>query len=119
VKIKLDENLSREHRELLSKYGHDAATVHDEKLQGSSDNNLWREVCKEGRFLLTLDVGFADARRIAAKSHPGILLIRTSRKGSKNIAGIIRRVFEEISPEEMQGCIVVADDSKTRIRRAK
>jgi predicted nuclease of predicted toxin-antitoxin system len=117
MKVKLDENLSSKHKALLISYGYDVVTVQQEGLRGCSDDRLWREVCKEERFLLTLDVGFADARRTVSRPNPGMLLIRSGRKGSDNIARIIRRVIQEVPLEQLKGCLVVADERKTRIRK--
>ena len=116
MKVKIDENLSLKHKKLLQDRGYDVATVYDQKLQGCPDSKLWKQVREEKRFFITLDTGFADIRHLSGKPNPGILLIRSSRKGSKNISEILKRVIEEVPLESMKNCIVVADEKKTRIR---
>lgn len=117
MKLKLDENLARAHRRLLEAAGHDVADVHDERLAGASDELLWSHVCAEGRILVTLDTDFSDVRRFTPGSHPGILLLRTTHPSVAIVAGILHRVLDERDLSDIAGCLVVADDVRTRIRR--
>jgi predicted nuclease of predicted toxin-antitoxin system len=95
VKVKLDENLGRPHVALLKRYKYDADRVSDEGLSGIIDPQLWVHVRREGRFLITLDLGFADVRRYALGTHPGILLLRPRRKGRNSVNLVLRRVLAE------------------------
>jgi hypothetical protein len=62
VRFKIDENLPVELAEELLAAGHEAATVNDQRIVGTSDRHL-SEVCKaEGRIFVTLDLDFADIR---------------------------------------------------------
>ena len=81
--LKLDENLGRSHIELLRNAGHEADRVHDEGLSGESDSAVWKRVCAEGRFFITLDLDFADIRRYQPGSHDGIVPI--ARRESQTI----------------------------------
>ena len=71
--IKLAENLGRPHVALLKRHGYDADRVFDQNLSGVVDAELWVHVKREGRFLITLDLGFSDVRRHAPGTPPGIL----------------------------------------------
>jgi predicted nuclease of predicted toxin-antitoxin system len=42
VKIKLDENMLATLAAILTAYGHDTDTVHEEGLTGKSDHDVWR-----------------------------------------------------------------------------
>ena len=81
MKIKLDENLPLRLSTLLSGLGHDAHTVHDERLAGRPDNEIWQAAQTESRFLITQDMDFSDLRKFAPGSHHGILLFALT--GSK------------------------------------
>ena len=116
--IKLDENLGRPHVALLKRHGYDADRVFDEGLSGVVDAEIWIHVKREGRFLITLDLGFADLRRYAPGTHPGILLLRSRRKGRNSIARVLRRVLIEQRLENLEGCLAVADENHTGVRRA-
>jgi predicted nuclease of predicted toxin-antitoxin system len=118
VAVKLDENLGRTHVEILRKAGYEADRVHDQGLSGAPDTKVWEHVCSLDRFLITLDLGFSDVRRYPPGTHPGILLIRSRSRSRMAVVEILSRVIAERSLDDLRGCLAVADDSFTRIRRA-
>ncbi len=119
MKVKIDENLGTAHKLLLQEAGHDVEDVYDEKVAGASDEELWRLVCREGRFLVTLDVDFSDVRLYPPASHPGILLIRTGHPSMSSVASILQRVLGDPGGlERLSGCLAVADETRTRVRRS-
>ena len=68
MKIKLDENLPLRLATLLREFGHDIQTVHEERLIGHEDREIWEEAQKESRFLITQDLDFLDLRQFAPGS---------------------------------------------------
>ena len=76
MKIKLDENLPAALATRLRGLGHDVETVREEGLEGKKDDRIWISAQSEGRFLITQDLDFSDARRFVPGSHSGILLVR-------------------------------------------
>ena len=117
MKVKLDENLGQSHAKLVRDADHVAQRVTEQGLSGAKDPVLWQHVCDTGRFFITLDLDFSDVRRFVPGTHPGILLIRPRSKGREAVARVIRRVLAEHGLEPLVGCLAVADESRTRIRR--
>lgn len=115
--VKLDENLGRSHVELLRKSGYNADRVHDEGLSGETDPTVWERVCAEKRFFITIDLDFADVRQYPPGSHPGILLLRARNRSRSAVLRVLERVLNEQSLTNLSGCLTVADESHTRIRR--
>jgi predicted nuclease of predicted toxin-antitoxin system len=76
MKLKLDENLSRHLKPVLTALGHDVLTTADENLLSRPDTEVARTAINEKRMLLTLDVAFADLRQYPPGSHSGIILFR-------------------------------------------
>ena len=68
-RVKLDENLSQSHVDLLNAVGYCAEHVTDEGLSGADDPVVWQHAVAEGRFFITLDLDFADVRRFPP-GHP-------------------------------------------------
>ena len=60
MKFKIDENLTGEVAAMLCKAGQDAATIADQQLTGADDSTLHAICQREGRVLITLDVGFGN-----------------------------------------------------------
>jgi predicted nuclease of predicted toxin-antitoxin system len=117
VRVKLDENLGKLHAELVRDIGHVVQRVTEQGLSGATDPVVWQHVCNTGRFFITLDLDFSDVRRFKPGTHPGILLIRPRGKGRGAVARVVRRVLAEHGLEPLVGCLAVADESRTRIRR--
>lgn len=117
MKVKLDENLSLTHVHILKRAGYDAERVHDEGLSGATDGEIWEAVVREKRFFITLDLDFADIRKISLPQSPGLLIIRPRTRARDAVSLILKKVLREYRLEEFKGCLVVADENKTRIRK--
>ena len=104
MRIKLDENLGRPHIGLLKRHGYEADRVFDQGLSGIEDADLWVRVRRDDQFLITLDLGFSDVRHYAPGTHPGTFC---------GVSRMERRL------ETLAGCLAVADESRTRVRRPK
>lgn len=117
VAVKLDENLGRTHVEILRNAGYEVDRVFDEGLSGAADAKVWEHVCSLGRFLVTLDLDFSDVRHYPPSTHAGILLIRARSRSRTAVAGVLSRVIAERALDDLRGCLAVADESFTRIRR--
>lgn len=117
VAVKLDENLGRTHTEILRNAGYEVDRVHDQGFSGAADAAVWEHVCSIDRFLVTLDPDFSDVRRYPPGTHPGILLIRARSRSRTAVAGVLSRVIAERSLDDLRGCLAIADESFTRIRR--
>jgi predicted nuclease of predicted toxin-antitoxin system len=60
MKLKLDENLSRHLKRILSALQHDVSTAEEEGLLSKPDSVVAAVAKSEGRVLLTLDVEFGN-----------------------------------------------------------
>lgn len=65
MRIKLDENLPAGLLPLLTALGHEVDTVPAEGTGGEDDDVVWRAAQADGRFLVTQDLDFSDARKYA------------------------------------------------------
>lgn len=116
-RVKLDENLSQTHSRFLQQLGYDADRVHDQGISGASDKTVWERVVAEHRFFITLDLDFSDVRRFQPGTHPGILLIRARTRSRSAVLEVLRRSVAEHPLETLVGCLAIADEKQTRIRR--
>lgn len=117
MKIKLDENLPLRLANLLTSLGHDADTVHAERLTGHSDREIWEAAQRESRFLITQDLDFSDLRRFAPGTHHGILLIRFHSPSRISLAGRVLQIFQQENVRTWEHCFVVATERKIRVLR--
>lgn len=115
--VKLDENLPARLVARLGHLGHDVDTVPEERLAGRDDATVWRATQTAGRFFITQDLDFADQRRYAPGTHRGLLLVRLASPGRASLTARIAGLFETEDIEAWTGCVVVATDTKVRIKR--
>jgi predicted nuclease of predicted toxin-antitoxin system len=119
MKIKIDENLPSRLANLLKNFGHDVHNVHDERLIGHLDSEIWRAAQGESRFLITQDLDFADSRQFVPGQHSGILLVRLRSPSRRSLIERITEIFQNESIHEWAGCFVVATERKIRVRKPK
>ena len=117
MKIKLDENLPHRLATQLKNFGHEIHTLHEEKLSGHSDKEVWEAAQRESRFLITQDLDFSDSRKFAPGSHHGILLLRLRSPNRRALIERIKEIFEKENVSDWNACFVVATERKIRVLR--
>jgi len=116
MKLKLDENLSRHLKPLLTKVGHDVVTAADENLLSCSDTEIAAAALREERMLLTLDVEFADLRKYPPGSHPGIILFRPPSFGPLSVNKFIIDFLKSADLSRLTSCVAIVDPVNVRVR---
>lgn len=116
MKIKHDENLPARLVGELAKLGHDVDSVPHEGLTGGVDSDVWRAAQQESRFFVTQDLDFSDVRRFRPGAHAGLLLSRLRNPAREAVRQRLLQLFAVEPVETWAGCLVIATDSKLRIR---
>lgn len=115
--VKLDENLSRHLKPELAALGFDALTVADQGLLSRPDTEVAAAAKREDRFLLTLDLDFANVVKYPPGSHPGIVLFRPATFGPLAINRYVCSFLRDHVLTDLGGCLVVVEPGRVRIRR--
>jgi predicted nuclease of predicted toxin-antitoxin system len=117
MKLKLDENLSRHLKPMLTLLEHNVLTAADEGLLSQSDVVVARASMAEGRMLLTLDLEFGDLRKHPPGNHPGIVLFRPRSYGPLSVNRFVEEFIRETDLSELEGCVVLVEPKRVRVRR--
>ena len=117
MKLKLDENLPEALLAELASLGHDVDNVRLEGLAGENDPAVWRAAQESGRFFVTQDLDFSDARQFAPGTHHGLLLVRLHSPGRQALTERLATLFREGEPESWARCFVVLTEHKLRVLR--
>jgi len=117
MKIKLDENLPVALVAILAALGHDVDTAPQEGLAGRDDLEIWRTTQQAGRFLITQDLDFSDARRFVPGTHQGLLLLRLGQPSRRQLIERLHQIVTTEKIEQWGACLVVATGRKIRVRR--
>ncbi len=116
MRFKLDENLPGELAVDLAEQGHEADTVVDEGLRGTSDPEVMARAEAEGRVLMTLDKGIGNLRDYPPRQRSGIVLFRPGATGRRAVLEFVRRRLPELLSLELDGRLVVVTERGLRSR---
>ena len=116
MRLKLDENLSRHLKQILSDLQHDATTAAEEDLLAKSDTAVAAAAKNDDRVLLTLDVEFGDLRKYPPGTHPGIVLFRPRSFGPVSVNRFVEDFVRGADLRLLRGCVAVVDPDRVRGR---
>lgn len=114
--FKTDENLPDEIVVMLVNSGHDAATVFQQKMKGTSDPELFNICNQEKRILVTLDTDFSDIRTYPPRQHHGIIVLRISNQSKRNVLNIFQSIILALRNEPIDKHLWIVEENKLRIR---
>lgn len=120
MKFKLDENLGTRTQRLFRVAGHDVQTVHEEKLRGSSDQDLYQICCAEQRCLVTLDLDFANTIRFPPNQANGVVVIRVPRNPSLPLLERLISQFLQILTEmSVEKTLWIVEVDRIRVHQSE
>jgi predicted nuclease of predicted toxin-antitoxin system len=116
--FKVDENLHADVAKVLRSRGHDALTVHDQAMRGSTDAHLG-DVCRtEGRAIISLDLDFANIREFPPENFPGLIVLRLADQSRPYVLRVIASVLDLLECEPLAGSLWIVEEHRVRIRRS-
>jgi len=71
----IDESLPSDTKDALDVWGFRSITVHELKLQGRSDEDIFAYAWKDRMYILTADTDFLDNRRFPPNRNPGVIVV--------------------------------------------
>lgn len=116
MEFKVDENLPVEVADLLRQVGHDAVTVLEQHLGGSSDPDIASACQEERRVLITLDTDFADIRAYPPGQFPGLIVLRLHKQDKPHVLAVIDRLVPLLSSEPLEHLLWILEETRLRIR---
>ncbi len=116
MRFKVDENLPTEVAEMLRRAAHDASTVLEQHLGGSSDAKLAALCQRENRVLVTLDMDFADIRAYPPAEFPGFIVLRLKQQDKPHVLTVCTRLVQVLLLEPLEGQLWIVEENRIRIR---
>ena len=115
MKVKLNENLGNRAIELFREAGHDTATVFEQHLGGTSDEDLVSVCHAEGRVLVTLDLDFSNVLRFPPRRYAGIVVLRLSYPVElETIRQRVRVLLRASESEDLSGRLWIVEQDRIR-----
>jgi predicted nuclease of predicted toxin-antitoxin system len=120
MKFKLDENLGSLGKALLAADGHDVMTVAEQKLDGVSDDVLYRVCCDERRVLITLDRDFGEVLRYPPEASAGIVVLASpGRLSPQVISARIAEFTVALRANPLNGELWIVEPGRVRIHQRR
>jgi hypothetical protein len=100
----------------LRQAGHDALTIHGQRLTGRPDLDV-AAVCRaEGRVLVTLDTDFASIRRYPPAQHRGLIVLRLAHQDKPYVVGFMPIIVGLLEHEPIDGHLWIVEEGRVRVR---
>ena len=115
MKFKIDENLPVEFAHELRAIGHDAVTVFEQRMGGTSDEDLFSVCINEDRILMTLDIDFADIRMYPPSVSPGIIVFRIQPQDKNRLLYCLGRIIPLLGKEQIFRMLWIVEEDRIRI----
>jgi predicted nuclease of predicted toxin-antitoxin system len=102
----------------LRRAGHDAVYVRDYAMQAAGDDAIFKRGKGENRILVSADTDFAVLPAVRAEARPSLILFRQApnrrpERQAEFLLANLRAIEEPLG----NGCVVVFDDARLRVRR--
>ena len=118
MKFKLDENLGRRGKDLLTASGHDVTTVYDQNLTQAIDPDVIKACQNDGRCLITLDLDFGNPLRFNPSQYSGIAVLKLPAKPSyDDLLITIRTLAKAVETESIDQQLWIVERERIRIYR--
>jgi hypothetical protein len=120
MRFLVDANMPRQTVERLAALGHDAVDVRQILPASAPDSEVAELARREGRTIVTRDIGFGDPRTYPPALYAGIIVFRTAERARRDdVLMLVEHVIGQIATTDLSGYLVVADAQKIRVRRSR
>jgi hypothetical protein len=116
LKLKLDENLGTRCDQLLRSLGHDPCTVAAQNLQGSHDRELIARCREDERYLVTLDMDFANPFGFKPADYHGIAVLRLPPQPDfADLAVAVETLGQALLTADIRGALWIVQSHRIRV----
>jgi predicted nuclease of predicted toxin-antitoxin system len=119
VRFKLNENIGERGANLLRLAGHDVATVREQELLGTTDENLFAVCAAESRALITLDHDFGHVLRFPPSKSAGIVILETTpRAEADTVLARVRDLITVLQDRQLTSDLWIIEPGRLRIHQS-
>jgi predicted nuclease of predicted toxin-antitoxin system len=112
----VDENVPKQVANWLAARGDDVLDIAASPHRGASDQALWALAGREGRVVVTRDLGFLWPALTPCPA--GVVILRVPQEwGAAEIGGMLLKTLSDLGVETLLGSVTVAEPGRTRQRR--
>ncbi len=116
MKFLCDMGVSMRSVEWLREMGHEAVHLREQGLQRLPNGEILAKARREGRIVITFDLGFGELMAAGGSDCPSVIVLRLANARAENVIDKLRRVIVQSSNELEKGAIVSVGEARYRIR---
>lgn len=117
MKFLLDMPVSPSLLDVLDEYNHEGVHASLIGRAFAPDDELLELARKENRVIITADLDFPRLLALSFAVGPGVILFRGGNFSDKEMESLLRKVLEEVQPDDLHRSICVVDPNRVRITR--
>lgn len=118
MKFLLDQNLSPLTTTFLRGLSYDVVDIREIGMYGAPDSEIARAAKEHNRIVITFDSDFADILELPVGSHPGVIRLKIIPQTIEILHPILERELASLTSQKIEGCLVIIDNKKVRIKRS-
>jgi predicted nuclease of predicted toxin-antitoxin system len=103
--------------EWLRTRGEDVVHLRDQGLQRMPNGDIFAKATAEGRVVLTFDLDFGEIVALSRGARTSVVVFRLRDTRTEHVIARLDRVLSESSEALSRGAIVIAEDSRHRVRQ--
>lgn len=115
MKFLLDMPVSPSLTDAIGAYGHEGVHASQIGKAQAQDEELMEIARREGSVIITADLDFPRLLSLSFATGPGLILFRGGNYSDEEMASLLQKVFNTVSPETMAKSICVVDHKRIRI----
>ncbi len=116
MKFLADMGISQSSINWLRQNGYDAIHLREERLHRITDAKIVEKAIKEGRVILTCDLGFGDLMATSGEIWPSVIIFRLENERPENVNRRLGKVLKESSDALEKGVIISVEETRHRVR---
>lgn len=117
MKFLVDNQISPRVAEGLTSAGHDAVHVREYGLQAAKDVTIFERAAQESRVIISADTDFSRLLAQRQTTQPSVVLLRWPLlRRAEDQVDVILANLPRVQEELEQGCIVVIEEKRVRVR---
>lgn len=100
----------------LRAQGHGAVHALELGMAQAEDEEILARALQEGRIVVTADLDYTRLFALLRERVPGLILFRGGNFSEVQTRELLERVFKQLSPEEIEGYLIVIEVHRIRKR---
>lgn len=118
-KLLLDQGLPRSTALILRTRGLDVVHVGEVGLSSAKDMEILLFAYEHERIVVTLDADFHSLLMVNKMNSPSVVRLRVEGLKGKDLAGILEKIWKDVSDDLAHGAMVTVNKKTIRVHRLK